>query len=177
MLVLHHGGKTTYIAELMKNIGNIKAWDLYEHRTNLIEQNAKRLGINIINTQVKDATIEYEEYNSKFDKILLDVPCSGIGVIKRKPDIKWQREETDLQEITKIQRKILQNCSKYVKKGGIIVYSTCSIFKAENSTIIKDFVRENGDFEIQKILNNQDFLEIYPNEIQDGFFIAKLIKK
>ena len=87
------GGKTTYMAELMKNKGTIEAWDIHQHRTKLVEQNAKRLGINIIKTQVKDASIYDENLNEKFDKILLDVPCLGMGVLKRKPDIKWKRKK------------------------------------------------------------------------------------
>ena len=111
------GGKTTYMAELMRNNGKIDAWDIHEHRTKLVEKNAKRLGINIIDTKVKDATVYDENLNEKYDKILLDVPCLGIGVIKRKPDIKWQRKKEDVEEITKIQKQILNNCSKYLKKG------------------------------------------------------------
>ena len=129
------GGKTTYLAELMKNQGNIVATDIHEHRTKLVENAAKRLGINIIKTSVQDATIFNENYKEKFDKILLDVPCLGIGVLKRKPDIKWQKEQKDVDEISKIQYKILENCSKYLKKNGEIVYSTCSIFKKENERI------------------------------------------
>ena len=90
------GGKTTYIAELMNNKGKIEAWDIYEHRLKLVNQNAKRLGINIINTSAKDATKYNEEYKDKFDKILLDVPCLGIGVLKRKPDIKWKRKKENI---------------------------------------------------------------------------------
>ena len=115
------GGKTTYIAELMKNKGKIEAWDIHEHRTKLVEQNAQRLGINIIETKVKDASLYDESLKEKFDKILLDVPCLGIGVIKRKPDIKWQRKPEDIEKITEIQKKILNNCSKYLKKNGTIV--------------------------------------------------------
>ena len=129
------GGKTTYIAELMNNKGKILAWDLYEARTNLIKENAQRLGINIINTETNDATKYKAEYNEKFDKILLDVPCMGIGVIKRKPDIKWHRKPEDLKVISKVQYEILENCSKYVKKGGTIIYSTCSILEKENHGI------------------------------------------
>ena len=112
------GGKTTYLAEIMKNEGNIEAWDIHEHRTKLVEQNAKRLGIKIINTKVEDASIYKKEYENKFDKVLLDVPCLGIGVLKRKPDIKWQKSKEDIEEISKIQFNILNTCSKYLKEGG-----------------------------------------------------------
>lgn len=167
------GGKTTYIAELMKNKGIIEAWDIHEHRTKLVEKNAKRLGINIIKTQVKDATIYDESLNEKFDKILLDVPCLGIGAIKRKPDIKWQRKVDDIKEITKTQATILENCSRYLKKGGSLVYSTCSILKEENEDIISNFLSKQTDFEIAE----NDVINIFQDEEKDGFFICKLHKK
>lgn len=167
------GGKTTYIAELMKNKGNIEAWDIHEHRTKLVQENAKRLGINIIKTKVKDATQYDEKYNERFDKILLDVPCLGIGVIKRKPDIKWQRKPEDIYEITKIQKIILKNCSQYLKKGGELVYSTCSILKEENEDIIFEILKQNKDFEITK----NSIINIVPDCEKDGFFICKLHKK
>ena len=164
------GGKTTYIAELMNNKGKILAWDLYEARTNLIKENAQRLGINIINTETNDATKYKAEYNEKFDKILLDVPCMGIGVIKRKPDIKWHRKPEDLKVISKVQYEILENCSKYVKKGGTIIYSTCSILEKENHGIIQKFLEKNPIYTTTEI-------KIEPTEKQDGFYLAKLIKK
>lgn len=181
------GGKTTYIAELMKNDGNIEAWDIYEHRTKLIQQNAKRLNIDIIKTKVNDATIYNPKYVEKFDKILLDVPCLGIGVIKRKPDIKWKRKYEDIQEIVNIQEQILENCSKYLKKGGELVYSTCSILKEENENIITKFLQNNKQFTIlanndikYEIINestdNDGFIKLLPNEKNDGFFICKLKK-
>ena len=186
------GGKTTYIAQLMKNKGKICALDIHEHRTKLVEETAKRLGIDIIETKVQDATIYKEEYKEKFDKILLDVPCLGIGVLKRKPDIKWQREEGDIEEITKIQQQIIENCSKYLKKGGVIVYSTCSILKEENECIIEEFLNNNKEFRLEKIqiknektnndffeqyVQKQGYMKIFQNEKSDGFFIAKLIKE
>ena len=165
------GGKTTYMAELMNNKGNIEAWDIHEHRTKLVMENAKRLGISIIKTNTKDATIYYEELNEKFDKILLDVPCLGIGVIKRKPDIKWQRKEEDIEEITKIQEKILENCSQYLKSGGELVYSTCSILKNENENVVNEFLKNNSQF------TKKYEKTIFTSDKQDGFFICKLHKK
>ena len=164
------GGKTTYMAELMKNQGEIKAWDLHEHRVKLVEKAASRLGISMIKTEVKDAMLYEEKYAEYFDKILLDVPCLGIGVLKRKPDIKWKRKKEDIEEITKIQEKILENCSKYVKKGGELVYSTCSILKKENEDMIYKFIKNNTNFEIVKLT------QVYQNERADGFFIAKIRK-
>ena len=151
----------------------IEAWDIHEHRTKLVEQNAQRLGINIIETKVKDASLYDESLKEKFDKILLDVPCLGIGVIKRKPDIKWQRKPEDIEKITEIQKKILNNCSKYLKKDGAMVYSTCSILKEENENIIFEFLNKNSNFEIVK--NGK--CSIMPDIERDGFFICKLHKK
>lgn len=182
------GGKTTYMAELMKNQGEIIAWDLHEHRIRLVNDVAKRLGISIIHTETKDASIYEEKYEEYFDKILLDVPCLGIGVLKRKPDIKWKRKEEDIEGIIKIQGKILENCSKYLKSGGELVYSTCSILKEENEDIIYKFIKENLDFEIEVINNRQErlvqnfirenrFIQVYQNEKTDGFFVCKMRKK
>lgn len=175
------GGKTTHIAELMQNKGKIEAWDIHEHRVKLVQKNAKRLGIDIIKTDVQDAMEFNEKYVEKFDKILLDVPCLGIGVIKRKPDIKWQRKQEDIEKITNIQKKILQNCSKYLKPNGILVYSTCSILEDENMAIIEEFLNENKEFEKTNIVINQKEINgeitIMPNDEQDGFFICKLQKK
>ena len=138
------GGKTTYLAELMHNKGKIVAWDIYEERLKQVEQNAKRLGIDIIQTEVHDATKLKEEYVEKFDKILLDVPCLGLGVIRRKPDIKWNRQEDDIKEISDIQFNILKTCSKYLKRNGTLVYSTCSMLKEENDAIIEKFIKEEN---------------------------------
>ena len=189
------GGKTTYLAQIMNNRGKIIAWDIHENRTKLVNNTAKRLGINIITTNTKDATIYDEFYKEKFDKILLDVPCLGLGVLKRKPDIKWQRKKEDIEEITNTQYKILETCSKYLKNGGELVYSTCSIFNSENADIINKFLKNNSEFKIEKIdkiliedenenckmffenyLKNDEFLQVYQNEKTDGFFICKLIK-
>lgn len=168
------GGKTTYLAELMNNEGEIEAWDIHEHRTKLVEKTAKRLEIKIIKTKVKDACIYDSSYKEKFDKILLDVPCMGIGVIKRKPDIKWKREYEDIEKIIKIQKEILEVCSKYLKKGGELVYSTCSIFKQENEDIINDFIEKNkSEFFVDK----SNFLTIIPDKNKDGFFMTKIVKK
>lgn len=179
------GGKTTYLAEIMNNKGNIIAWDIYKKRLKEVNDNAERLGINIIKTEVHDARKLKEEYMDKFDKILLDVPCMGLGVIKRKPDIKWNRKEEDIDEIINIQYKILKQCSKYLKKGSLLEYSTCSILKEENELVIEKFVKEEN-FEIiniedkipnefTKIINN-GMVQLLPSKNHDGFFIA-LLKK
>lgn len=185
------GGKTTYIAQIVDNNAEIEAWDLHESRIKLVEENAKRLGMSIINTKVNDASIYNKEYLEKFDKILLDVPCLGLGVLKRKPDIKWQRKREDIDNISKIQYEILNTCSKYLKTGGELVYSTCSILKSENEEIITKFLVNNIDFEIKKVELPQDnndinyfekylidnkYLQVYQNKKTDGFFICKMKK-
>ena len=180
------GGKTTYLAEIMNNTGSIVAWDIYEERLKQVDENAKRLGINIIKTEVKDASIYDKDYDKKFNKILLDVPCLGLGVIRRKPDIKWNRNEENIDEITKIQYQILKTCSKYLKDDGILVYSTCSILKEENINIIEKFLEEE-EFEIVdisdkvkkdfKYVNEKNTIELFPNEKHDGFYIACLKRK
>ena len=187
------GGKTTYLAEMMENQGIIEAWDIHEHRTKLVENTARRLGITNIETKVNDATIYDEKYKEKFDKILLDVPCLGLGVLKRKPDIKWQKSKEDVEEITKTQKQILENCSRYLKKGGELVYSTCSILKEENENIINNFLKVHENFYTEKInieenkkiknkeffkkyITNDNCLQVYQNKETDGFFICKLKK-
>ena len=179
------GGKTSYMAELMNDKGEIIAWDLHPHRVKLVEETAKRLGIHIIKTKCQDATIYREEYKEKFDKILLDVPCLGIGVLKRKPDIKWKRKPEDIEEIAKIQENILKTCSKYLKPKGQLVYATCSIFSEENDKIIDKFLEKNTDFTYSKIdipnleknVEKMNKIQLYQNEETDGFFMCKLQKK
>lgn len=187
------GGKTTYLAEMMENQGLIEAWDIHEHRTKLVENTAKRLGLTNIETRVNDATIYKEKYKEKFDKILLDVPCLGLGVLKRKPDIKWQKSKEDVEEITKTQKQILENCSHYLKKDGELVYSTCSILKEENENVINEFLSNHKEFQIEKIeikenrkiqnkeffekyIKNDNYFQVYQNDETDGFFICKLKK-
>ncbi|MCI8384033.1 MAG: 16S rRNA (cytosine(967)-C(5))-methyltransferase RsmB [Clostridia bacterium] len=178
------GGKTTFMAELMGNRGEIIAWDIHQHRVKLVEEVANRLGITMIKAEVKDATLYEKKYQEKFDKILLDVPCLGLGVLKRKPDIKWKRKEEEIETIRKTQNQILENCSNYLKPEGELVYSTCSILKEENEEVIERFLAKHNEFEvislentkIDKIVEKGRFIQIYQNEETDGFFIAKLRK-
>ena len=186
------GGKTTYMAELMKNKGEVIAWDIHKHRVDLIKENANRLGIDIIKAETQDSTKFNPKYENYFDKILLDVPCLGIGVIKRKPDIKWQKSEKNIQEIVDLQFKILENISRYLKPGGFLVYSTCSILKEENEEQIEKFLEKHSEYErvsideistlgniedIKKKFTKNGYFKIEPDESKDGFFIEKLRKK
>ncbi len=186
------GGKTTYMAELMKNKGEVIACDIHKHRVDLIKENANRLGIDIIKAETQDSTKFNPKYENYFDKILLDVPCLGIGVIKRKPDIKWQKSEKNIQEIVDLQFKILENISRYLKPGGFLVYSTCSILKEENEEQIEKFLEKHSEYErvsideistlgniedIKKKFTKNGYFKIEPDESKDGFFIEKLRKK
>ena len=163
------GGKATHIAELMKDNGNILAFDIHEHKVSLINNSAKRLGFNSINAQVGDSAVYNSELNGIADRVLCDVPCSGWGIIRRKPDIKLSH--TDLCELYDIQAKILDNGAKYVKIGGCIVYSTCTVNKKEKEEIISEFLSKNKNFE--KTYEKT----FYPNiDGCDGFYVCRLNK-
>lgn len=164
------GGKTTHIAELINNRGRILAFDKYSHKIEIVKKNAKRLGIDIIEARESDACVFDNTLQGVADKVLCDVPCSGLGIIGRKPDIKWNRE--DISDINQIQKKILKNGAKYLKNGGILVYSTCTLEKSENEGVIEGFLSENADFER---LYEKTY---YPHmDNTDGFYICKLRKK
>ena len=161
------GGKTTHMAEIMQNKGKICAFDIHEHKIDLIKKNAKRLGITIIDAQIGDGQKYNEKYAEVADKILCDVPCSGLGIIRRKPEIKYNREDTT--DLPKIQRAILNNAAKYLKPYGEIVYSTCTIEKEENEQVTGGFLADNPNFEK---LTEKTF---YPQtDNTDGFYICKM---
>ncbi|MCC0643000.1 MULTISPECIES: 16S rRNA (cytosine(967)-C(5))-methyltransferase RsmB [unclassified Clostridioides] len=176
------GGKSTHLATLMNNTGQVIARDIFEHKLKLIKVTVNRLGLKNVCVEGFDASEIDENSINKFDYVLADVPCSGLGIIRRKPEIKYKKEE-ELEDITSIQKKILENASKYVKIGGTLVYSTCTVQDMENINIINSFIEENNNFELTPIdtinvdLDKQDkgYLKIYPNiHGIDGFFIAKL---
>ncbi len=161
------GGKSCYMAQLMENQGEIISCDIHEHRCELIDKNALRLGVDIIKTVVNDASIEKEEFKDGFDKVLIDAPCSGLGVIAKKPDIKWS--EKDFDSLTALQYNILEKGSMYVKKGGKLVYSTCTINKDENEHIVEKFLENNKNF--NKV---SEFIQLMPGFKTDGFFMCRL---
>lgn len=165
------GGKTLAIAEACQNHGRIIAMDLYEHKLQLISNQCQRLGVSCIETKACDATIEIKTFVEKADKVLADVPCSGLGVIRHKPEIKL-KEEQDLEDLYEIQRKVLDNAGKYVKKGGTLVYSTCTINTKENHDQIERFLENNEDYEL---VYSKQYMPHIDNT--DGFYIAKLIRK
>lgn len=176
------GGKTTHVATLMNNTGKVVARDIFEHKLKLIENTVNRLGLTNVVVESSDALKLDENSIDKFDYVLADVPCSGLGIIKRKPEIKYKTKE-ELKGLPEIQGEILKNASNYVKIGGILVYSTCTIIDKENIDVVNEFLQNNDNFELIPIdeikvdLDNENkgYLKIYPNiHGMDGFFIAKL---
>ncbi len=162
------GGKSCLMAELMENEGEIISCDLHMHRTKLIENTAQRLGVNIIKTSQNDASV-FNEQLGVFDKVLADVPCSGLGIIAKKPDIKWA--EHDFDSLAALQFKILKNAVKYVKNNGYIVYSTCTLNKTENENVVKRLLNEN-----KEVVLDSDFITVMPDDLNDGFFMCRLRK-
>ncbi|SHJ58271.1 16S rRNA (cytosine(967)-C(5))-methyltransferase RsmB [Tepidibacter formicigenes] len=176
------GGKTTHLATLMENTGQVVARDIFDHKLKLINENVKRLGLSNVKIEKFDALNIDKKSLEKFDYVLVDAPCSGFGIIRRKPEIKY-KDKKEVLNLPKIQKNILKNSSKYVKKGGLLVYSTCTIEDRENIDIIKEFLKENDNFKLEPITNikidleNQEngYVKIYPHiHGMDGFFIAKI---
>ncbi len=174
------GGKTVYLAEKFKNV---TACELHNHRVELIKSYVNRMGVRNVEVFQKDATVYEESFNEKFDAVLCDAPCSGLGVVKDNPDIILNREESSLSEITQLQTEILNNCSKYLKSGGFLYYSTCSIMGEENEEIIEKFLGSHKDFVEVKIEsklngNKEKYGITYLPDIScgAGFYCCKLRK-
>lgn len=163
------GGKTTAIAERMRNKGRIKAFDIHEHKVELIKCAAKRLQIDIIEAECHDAAVCDENCIGIFDRVLVDAPCSGLGVMHTKPDIRRTRKQEDIEELAQIQSKILEASYKYLKRGGILVYSTCTILRRENENQVRTFLKRHQDFELigeNKLMTHKTG--------GSGFYIAKM---
>jgi len=174
------GGKTTHISQLMENTGTVLALDINRERQKIFDENIHRLGNKNIDILIQEASRSLD-LETLADKVLVDPPCSGLGVIKRKPEIKLRRNIHDVKRLANVQLNILTNASKYVKIGGELVYSTCTISAIENEMLISRFLKENKNFEYSKIdiLNenneNEGFINVLPHKyLSDGFFIAKL---
>lgn len=181
------GGKTTHIAQLMSNQGRVVSRDIFKHKINLIENLSQRLGITIIETELADGRVVDKKLQGRADRVLVDAPCMGFGIIRRKPDIKWNRKPEDLHEIVEMQRQILKASAELLKPGGILVYSTCSIGPDENSEVVKDFLNKNDSFELSNIPSKQiglfesdaqkPFIQLYPHVHKtDGFFMARILR-
>ena len=164
------GGKSFTMALLMENAGEIISCDLYEQRVGLIKSGAERLGIDIIKPMTADACVYNEDFGV-FDCILCDVPCSGLGVLRRKPDIKY-KPESDFTELQKLQYRILENAARYLKKGGRILYSTCTLRREENEKLVNSFIMEYNGF--HKMYEHTYFPHI---DKTDGFYCALLTKE
>ncbi len=165
------GGKTTAIAERMNNTGKIIASDIYRRKLDLIDKEAKRLGITNIETRSWDATRVDSAMLNKADRVLVDAPCSGLGVVRRKPEIKYKNKSTEMELLPKKQLAILSASSSYVKPGGRLVYSTCTVNPYENERVTETFLKRNPAFsQIERTL-------LLPNtDGTDGFFICVMEK-
>ncbi len=180
------GGKTLNAAEIMNNTGKIISRDVYAKKLSLIEKETIRLSIDIVKAEEYDATKLDESLIAKADYIIVDVPCTGLGIIRRKPEIKYKNIDEDLNNISKIQYKILENASKYLKQDGELIYSTCSTERKENIELVNEFLNNNKDFKLADISAYIDdcfttaiggYIELYPHiHDMDGFFIAKIKK-
>ena len=176
------GGKTTHLAELMNNQGRILAFDIYETKLKRVEENAKRLGISIIETQCLDARAIGEPYFAQADRVLADVPCSGLGVLRRRPDARWKKSEEEIKQLPFLQRAILEKAASVVKPGGVIVYSTCTIEPQENEDVVRSFLDANAGFQLESAgaylplkPSSHDLVQFYPQRDGiDGFSIARL---
>lgn len=179
------GGKTTYLAQLMANQGKIKAFDLYPHKVKLIEENCQRLGISIVETAVADATLYQPELKDWADYLLLDAPCSGLGVLGRRPDARWQKTPVTIEEMAALSKQILEQAACYVKPGGWLLYSTCTITPEENEQNIEWFLQRHESFILRPLTaipaewqQRQGMCTIYPHRQGiDGFFMALLQRR
>jgi len=165
------GGKTMAIAEKLGNTGQIIASDVYVRKLGLIDNEARRLGIFTVKTKVWDATRINPEMIEKADKVLVDAPCSGLGVIRRKPEIKYKKKTSEMERLQEKQLEILSASSMYVKQGGTLVYSTCTINTDENQKVVAEFLEKNPSFK------KEEAIQLMPNvNGTDGFFICKMKK-
>lgn len=177
------GGKTTHLAQFMKNEGKLLACDIYDHKLALIEENARRLGIHCIRTCKQDGTVYRPEWQDLADRVLVDAPCSGLGVLNRRPEARWTKEERKLSQFPPLQKKILDNAARYVKPGGRLLYSTCTLEQDENTRIRSWFLANHPEFvpvpfahpvtgeavEELQVLPQQDHI--------DGFYLCLFARK
>ena len=179
------GGKTAVLAEEMKNSGEVIAIDIHQHKIKLIDTNMKKLGIDIVKAIVMDAR-NVNKQGRKFDKILVDVPCSGYGVIRKKPEILYSKNRENIEELSKLQLEILNSAADILKDGGELIYSTCTITDEENTNNIEKFLKEREEFKVEKLYIPENvsgdydklggFCINYKEEIMDNFYIIKLKK-
>ncbi|WP_026689952.1 16S rRNA (cytosine(967)-C(5))-methyltransferase RsmB [Alteribacter aurantiacus] len=185
------GGKSTHIAETMNNTGVIRSLDIHKQKVALIEEQAGRLDLTNIQAEKLDARRAHEKFEKEsFDRILVDAPCSGLGVIKRKPDMKWTKSEDDVKRLSEIQLAILNSVWSLLKPGGTLVYSTCTIDREENDHVVATFLENEPNAQIdpqlpnrlpkrvKPLLNEKGLVQVFPSDFDtDGFFITAVTKK
>ncbi|SMC55998.1 16S rRNA (cytosine(967)-C(5))-methyltransferase RsmB [Sporomusa malonica] len=179
------GGKTTHIAALMKNTGQVLSTDIYEHKLALTQENAGRLGLINIETRALDAVNLGGMYPLKADRVLVDAPCSGLGVLRRKPDSRWRKSEEILQDLPKLQAAILASAAQCVKPGGVLVYSTCTTEPEENQDIVNTFLHTHPAFILEPAgqylpgkKRPESMVQLWPHtDGVDGFFIARMTRQ
>ncbi len=172
------GGKSVFIAE---RGGYVTSCDVHSHRVKLIEKYAQRMGVNV-NTNVADGRVFNKQYEERFDAILVDAPCTGLGVIGKRQDMILRKDNGDVKALSRLQGALLDNAAKYLKKGGVLVYSTCTVLKEENADVVAGFLGRNKDFKRCPIdcldfQNNGEVQFIKSDKFSEGFFIAKMVKK
>jgi len=197
------GGKTTHIAERMENKGEIYALDLNQEKLDQIEEMCQRLGVRIVKTMKGDATASLPiPKGMEFGRVLADVPCSGFGTLRRNPDLKWRKREADIGRLAELQSSILKNVAPYVKEGGVLVYSTCTVFHEENEDVVEGFLKGHPEFRLDPMdrvtsdiptcrqagiadgesekhcsFNKKGYFKTFPPKGEmDGFFVARLKK-
>lgn len=175
------GGKSTHIAALMNNRGRLLSTDLYDHKLKLTEENAKRLGITMLETQALDATTLHLRYAGQADRVLVDAPCSGLGVLRRKPDSRWRKNQAMLRDLPVLQLAILESAAECVKPDGILVYSTCTTEPEENEQVVEEFLRRHPGYSLEPVGSylpgerKDRMLQLWPHvDGVDGFFIARM---
>lgn len=177
------GGKAVYMSELCPH-GKVVACDLYPHRVALIQKYKNRMHTPNVKAVQADACVLNEEWKDVFDFVLCDAPCSCLGTFKKHPDVFLNKDESCISELATTQRQILENAAKYLKVGGAMVYSTCTLFEEENENVVHDFLEKDVDFVLEhisglekidggKYLDNKGMIQILPHDEYDGFFIAK----
>ncbi len=186
------GGKTSHMAEMMQNQGEIFACDIHEHKLSLILSNVARLGINTVSAILQDGTMLAKRFAPEtFDAILLDAPCSGLGVIRRKPDLKWSKVAQNIDSLVRLQKSLLDSAAPLLKPGGVLVYSTCTWEPRENEEQVTSFLKRHPDFEMDSRFTEQlppvvksaakteeAWIQLLPHHLMsDGFFISRLVKK
>ena len=178
------GGKSFAAAIAMGGHGSITSCDVHAHKVGLIANGAERLGLTGITARQQDATENNPDWNAQMDVVIADVPCSGYGIIRKKPDIRY-KDPASMEDLPRLQLAILRNQARYVKKGGVLLYSTCTLLRRENEDVVAAFLAENDEFYLEPLVlpepfprNESGMLTLVPGEYDtDGFFISRLRRK